>query len=63
MSDRLVVYRAEAGIATIELSHPPANSYSYEMMRQLDDAVLQARFDTTVHVVVLRGAGEKRGSP
>ncbi len=59
MSDRLVVYGAEGGIATIELSHPPANSYSYEMMRQLDEAVLQARFDRSVHVVVLRGAGEK----
>ncbi len=59
MSDSLVVYGAEGGIATIELSHPPANSYSYEMMRQLDEAVLKARFDSAVHVVVLRGAGEK----
>src|SRR5579864_6131421 len=29
------------------------------MMRQLDDAILQARFDENVHVLVLRGAGEK----
>src|SRR3989449_7571870 len=29
------------------------------MMRDLDDAILQARFDENVHVVVLRGAGEK----
>ena len=29
------------------------------MMRDLDDAILQARFDENVHVIVLRGAGEK----
>src|SRR5688500_19334957 len=29
------------------------------MFRQLDDAVLRARMDDDVHVLVLRGAGEK----
>jgi enoyl-CoA hydratase/carnithine racemase len=29
------------------------------MMRQLDEAILQARFDDTVHVIVLRGHGDK----
>src|SRR4051812_49890844 len=29
------------------------------MMRQLDEAILQARFDDEVHVVVLRGKGDK----
>src|SRR5438132_10523875 len=29
------------------------------MMRQLDEALVQARFDETVHVLLLRGAGEK----
>jgi len=57
--DPKVRYTAEGGIATIELSDPPANTYSYEMMRQIDDAVLAARFDPAVHVIVLRGAGEK----
>src|SRR4029077_1664899 len=32
---------------------------SYEMMRQLDEAILQARFDDDVHVLLLRGQGEK----
>jgi len=35
------------------------NTYTYEMMRQLDDAILQARFDDNVHVIVLRGHGDK----
>jgi enoyl-CoA hydratase len=55
----LVHYRADGGVALLELDAPPANTYSYEMFRQLDDAVLRARMDNDVHVIVLRGAGEK----
>ena len=55
----LVKYSTQGGIATLTLSDPPANTYTYEMMRDLDDAILQARFDEAVHVVVIRGAGEK----
>src|SRR5439155_5869087 len=55
----LVRYTATDGIAVIELTNPPANTYSYDMMRQLDEAILQARFDDNVHVLVMRGAGEK----
>src|SRR5262247_554699 len=58
--DRPVIqYRAENGIAVIEMDDPPANTYTYAMMRQLDDAVLKARFDDEVHVVVLRGKGDR----
>src|SRR5438309_837150 len=52
-------YSVADGIATIELNDPPANTYSYEMMREIDAAVLDARMDRAVHVIVLRGAGEK----
>ena len=55
----LVHYQTEQGIAIIEMDDPPANTYTYEMMRQLDDAILQARMDDDVHVIVMRGAGEK----
>src|SRR5256884_9362895 len=55
----LVNYTVSDGIAVIELTNLPANTYSYEMMRQLDEAIVQARFDETVHVLLLRGAGEK----
>ena len=47
------------GIAVITLNDPPANTYSYEMMQQLDDAILQARMDESVQVIVITGAGEK----
>src|SRR6267154_2903875 len=55
----LVNFTVTDGIAVIELTNPPANTYSYEMMRQLDEAILQARFDESVHVLLMRGAGEK----
>ena len=47
------------GVFTIELNDPLANTYSYEMMREIDEAVLAARMDANVHVIVIRGAGEK----
>jgi enoyl-CoA hydratase len=47
------------GIALIELNDPPANTYSYEMMQEIDAAVLEARMDPEVHVIVFRGAGDK----
>ena len=55
----LVRYEARDGIAVLTMEDPPANGYSYPMMRQIDEAVLRARFDDAVHVVVIRGAGEK----
>jgi enoyl-CoA hydratase/carnithine racemase len=47
------------GLAIIELNDPPANTYSYEMMQEIDAAVLEARMDADVHVIVIRGSGEK----
>src|SRR5436189_122490 len=55
----LVHYMVESGVAILELDDPPANTYTHEMMRQLDDAILKARFDDTAHVLVLRGHGDK----
>ena len=55
----LINYRTDAGIAILELNDPPANTYTYEMNRQLDEGILRARMDKEVHVIVLTGAGEK----
>ena len=33
----------------------PSSTYSHEMMRALDDAILQARFDTEVEVILPSG--------
>src|ERR1700681_3805551 len=55
----LIKYRVEDGIAIFELDDAPANTYTYEMMLQLDAAILKARMNETAHVIVIRGAGEK----
>lgn len=52
-------YEVKDGIAIITLNDPPANTYSYEMMQQLDRAILDARMDEAVQVIVLTGNGEK----
>ncbi len=71
MPHRLVRYGTTPnGIAVIELASDAAgaplkeggtgpNTYTHEMMLDLDDAVLRARFDDNAHVIVLTGNGEK----
>jgi enoyl-CoA hydratase/carnithine racemase len=59
MKQRKVRTAFDGGIAWLELDDPPANAYTHEMMRELDEAVLRARFDDSIHVVVLTGAGDK----
>ena len=59
MTKSLINYSVDEGVATLELDNPPANAYSYDMHRELDDAILRARMDASVHVLVLRGAGDK----
>ena len=55
----LVTYRKDGNIAVLELNDPPANTYTHEMMRQLDECILRARFDNDVQVIIVRGAGNK----
>src|ERR1700748_2167996 len=52
-------YRTDAGVAIIEMNDPPANTYTYEMNRQLDEAILKARMDNDVYVLLLTGSGDK----
>ena len=59
MADTLIRYAAEDGVAIFTIDDPPANTYTYEMMRDLDDAILRARFDENVHVIVIRGEGDR----
>jgi enoyl-CoA hydratase/carnithine racemase len=55
----LVDYATSAGVALITLNDPPVNGYTHEMMKDLDTAILEARFDNDVHVIVITGHGEK----
>src|SRR3954470_3837025 len=59
MTTTLVNASKQEGVMVLELSNPPANTYSYEMMKQLDAHVLDARFDPAVHVLLITGSGDK----
>jgi enoyl-CoA hydratase/carnithine racemase len=54
-----VLYSVDGGVATLTLRDPPANTYSYEMMQELDGAILRARMDDDAHVIVVRGDGDR----
>jgi enoyl-CoA hydratase/carnithine racemase len=55
----LVNYSTDKGVATLVLNDPPVNAYTFEMMKELDAAILDARFDDDVHVIVITGHGER----
>jgi len=55
----LVHYEVQDRVALLTLDDPPANTYTYAMMRQLDEAILRARFDPQVEVLVVTGAGDR----
>ena len=55
----LVDYHVDEGVVLLTLNDPPANTYSYEMMQQLDAGILAARMDESVQVIVVTGSGEK----
>ena len=60
MSDSVLVhYEVKDKIAILTLDDPPANTYTHEMMRQLDAHIVAARFDPDVEVIVITAKGEK----
>ncbi len=60
MSERILVqYEAKDRVAVLTLADPPANTYTHEMMVQLDAAILRARFDQNIDVILMTGLGEK----
>src|SRR5690349_9234142 len=52
-------YAVRDGVALITLNDPPANTYSYELMQQLDRAIPDARMDDAGQVIVSTGAREQ----
>jgi len=55
----LVNYQTDKGVAVLTLNDPPVNAYSYEMLKELDACILEARFDNDVHAIVITGHGDK----
>src|SRR5256714_10528463 len=58
-TQELINYKIESCVAILTLNDPPANTYSYEMMQQLDARILEARMDESAQVIVITGSGEK----
>jgi enoyl-CoA hydratase len=56
---KMIEYRVDNGIAVLEINRPPANAYNTELLKELDEAVLSARFDDNVHAIVITGKLEK----
>jgi enoyl-CoA hydratase/carnithine racemase len=52
-------YLVAEGVATLTLNDPPVNGYSYPMMRELDAAILEARMDSAVEVMLITGHGDR----
>ncbi len=60
MSEKtLVHYEVRDKVAVLTMDDPPANTYTYEMMQDLDRAILRARMDNDAWVIVVTGRGEK----
>ena len=56
---KMIEYRVDNGIAVLEINRPPVNSYTTELLKELDAAILDARFDDNVHAIVITGKVEK----
>jgi enoyl-CoA hydratase/carnithine racemase len=54
-----VTFSADAGIGTITLDKPPANSYDLGYVQELGDAVQAAAADDEVKAVIVRSASDK----
>jgi enoyl-CoA hydratase len=53
-----ITYRLDSGIGRITMSRPEAlNAITYEMLREIKAAVIEAGNDPSVKVIVLTGAG------
>ncbi|HLG20556.1 MAG TPA: enoyl-CoA hydratase-related protein [Bdellovibrionota bacterium] len=59
MTGALVNTRKDGGVTIVEMNDPPANTYTHEMMIELDKAILEFRMDDEAHVMLLTGHGEK----
>ena len=56
---KMIEYRVANGVAVMEINRPPVNSYTTDLLKELDAAILDARFDDDVHAIVITGKLEK----
>ncbi len=56
---KYIEYQVEDGIGIARMNKPPANTYDYDFMRNLDEIIEEVRFDEDVKVAVLASKLEK----
>jgi len=60
MNDKLVLCEVDEGIATVTLNRPEVmNSFNFAMLRALGEQMAALRFDASVRVVIITGAGDR----
>src|SRR5215813_8829185 len=56
---KMIEYRVDNGVVVMEINHPPVNSYTTDLLKELDAAVLDAHFNDNVHTIVITNKPEK----
>jgi len=60
MNDGVLLKEKDNGVVTLTLNRPQVmNSFNFELLHALQDQVNAIRFDRSVRVVIIAGAGEK----
>lgn len=54
-----LLFKREDGVAEVTINRPPLNILDIETLRELNEALDCIKKDTTVSIVVLRGAGDR----
>ncbi len=55
MSYQGFIVEKENGTAVVSINMPPANTYNFEVMKELDAIIEDLRLDTDVNVIILTG--------
>ena len=54
-------YEERGAVALLTIEDDGLNGYSYKMFRDIDDAILKARFNPSIEAIVITGAGGNFG--
>jgi len=58
---KMIEYRVDNNVAVMEINRPPVNSYTTDLLKELDAAVLEARFDENVHAIFTLSSSQETG--
>ncbi|MCS7281661.1 MAG: enoyl-CoA hydratase/isomerase family protein [Desulfobacterota bacterium] len=59
MNYKFIIYEKKDKVARIVLNAPPSNWLTIEMMKEINDAIIDAKNDPTIQILLFDHAGEK----